>query len=160
MVGKMVRWLVLQKIVVNLQPESLSEMKRKRGLIWLLASLCALVLTVLADFQGHETTCAQAKGQEPAPSVWEPQQEQSHEATLTDATLLYRICSTRPLRILPTAGSRVVRTITSVSGGAAKQYIVKPLHRFYDSRCLLVSSPLRLSASCDDYVIALRHIIR
>ena len=134
-------------------------MKRKRGLIWFLASLCALTLTVLADFQGHGVSCNHAKGHEPAPSVWEPQQEQSHEATLTDATMLYRICSTRPLRILPTAGSRVVRTITPV-GGAAKQYIVKPLHRFYDSRCMPVSSPLRLSASCDDYIIALRHIIR
>jgi len=134
-------------------------MKRKRGLIWLLASLCALALTVLADFQRHETTCTQAQGQEPAPLVWEPEQEQSHEATLTDVTQLYRICSTRPMRVLPTVGSRVVRVLTPVSG-AAKQYIVKPLHRFYDSRCMLVSSPLRLSASCDDYVIALRHIIR
>ena len=151
--------MVLQKIVVTLQPETLLEMKRKRGLIWFLASLCALALLVLADFQGHEGSCNHAKGQEPAPSVWEPQQEQSHEATLTDATLLYRICSTRPLRILPTAGSRVVRTITPV-GGAAKEYIVKPLHRFYDSHSIPVSSPLHLSASCDDYIIALRHIIR
>ena len=134
-------------------------MKHNRGLIWLLASLCAVALTVLADFQEHGVTCVQTKGQEPAPSVWEPQQEQSHEATLTDATQLYRTCSTRPLRILPTVGSRSVRTITPVSG-AAKQYNVKPLHRYYDSRCMLVSSPLRLSASCDDYIIALRHIIR
>lgn len=134
-------------------------MNCKRGLIWLLASLCALTLTVLADYQGQESVCVLVQGQEPARSVWEPEQEQPHEATLTDTTLLYRACGARPMRIIPTAGSRVVRTLTAVNG-AAKQYIVKPLHRFYDSRCMLVSSPLRLSASCDDYIIALRHIIR
>lgn len=144
---------------VNLQSEISSDMKRNRGLIWLLASLCALFLTVLADNQEHHVACMQAVEHRTAASnVWKPQQEHSHEATFTDATQLYRICSTRPLRIIPTVGSRALRSITSV-GGAAKQYIDKPLNRFYDSRTL-ITSPLRLSASCDDYVIALRHIIR
>ena len=66
---------------VNLQSEISSDMKRNRGLIWLLASLCALVLTVLADNQEHHVACMQAVEHRTAASnVWEPQQEHSHEA--------------------------------------------------------------------------------
>ena len=41
-----------------------------------------------------------------------PLQQHHHEATLTDASQLYRVCSSRPQRILPSQGSKTGRTIT------------------------------------------------
>lgn len=101
-----------------------------------------------------------ADAQQPVRSaVMAPQQHRHHEATLTDASQLYRICSSRPQRILPTQGSKTERTITPC-GNMARRHHVKPLHSFYDSRLRQETAPFCLSASRDYYVIALRHIIR
>lgn len=87
------------------------------------------------------------------------QQNQPHEAVLTDASQLYHVCSSRPQRILPVQGSRGERTLTPALN-FVRQHIVKPLHSYFDSRCRQESAPFCLPSSCDYYVIALRHIIR
>ncbi len=127
--------------------------------MWLLTTLLAVCLTVWANWQGRDDVLAPECQQRAESTVTTPQRQQPHEAVLTDATQLYRICSSRPQRLVPTQGSRSERTVAPLSG-FARQHIVKPLHSYYDSRCRLESAPFCLLASRDYYVIALRHIIR
>ncbi len=135
------------------------KLMRKRGFILYLTALCAVCLTVVTHWQGQADVPEQKLSERAESSVMTPQRQQPHEATLTDATQLYRICSSRPQRILPSQGSRSERTQTPAFN-FIRQHIVKPLHSYCDSRCRLESAPFCLSASCDYYVIALRHIIR
>ena len=122
-------------------------------------ALTVVLLTVLLSWQGREVVSVQ-ETERPVQSVVKTAQErQHHEATLTDATQFYRICSSRPQRVTPTQGSKTERT-TNPCGGLARRYIVKPLNTLYDSRRRLETAPFCLSASRDYYVIALRHIIR
>ena len=132
---------------------------RRRGFLWFLTVLCAVCLAVVIHWQGQDVQPAENLTERTESSVVTPQRQQHHEATLTDATQLYRICSSRPQRILPTHGSRSERTLTPAFN-LVGQHIVKPLHSYHDSRCRQESAPFCLSASCDYYVIALRHIIR
>ena len=132
---------------------------RKRSFIGFLTALCAVCLAVVTHWQGQDVASEQNQRERSESSVVTPQRQQHHEATLTDATQLYRICSSRPQRILPTQGSRSERTLTPASS-FIRQHIVKPLHSYCDSRCRQESAPFCLSASCDYYVFALRHIIR
>ena len=132
---------------------------RRSGFIGFLMALCAVCLAVVTHWQEQDVLSEQILTEHTESSVVTPQQQQHHEATLTDATQLYRICSSRPQRILPTQGSRSGRTLTPAFN-CVSQTIVKPLHSYHDSRCRLESAPFCLSASSDYYVIALRHIIR
>lgn len=123
--------------------------------IWLL--LTAVLLTVYDNWQARGY--AQDLDQEQRVStVITPQDTRHHEATLTDATSLYRVCSSRPQRLLPTHGSKTERTANPC--GFVRRHIVKPIHFLHDSRRRLETAPFCLSASCLYYVIALRHIIR
>ena len=125
----------------------------------MLLLLTTVLLTALRGWQPVAVTGVPDVVQRAESSVMTPQRQHHHEATLTDATQLYRVCSSRPQRMAPTQGARSVRTLTP-SCGFARQHIVKPLRSFFDSRCRLESAPFCLSASCHYYVIALRHIIR
>ena len=87
-----------------------------------------------------------------------PQHHHHHEATLTDATNLYRVCTSRPQRVLPTHGSNSERTVSPCH--LSRRRIVEPLKFRHDGRRRLESAPFCRSASCDYYVYALRHIIR
>ena len=136
------------------------RMKRKRSFIWLLTALFAVCLTVLQNWQEQETVSLQSLQERTESSVITPQRQQPHEATLTDASQLYRVCSSRPQRILPSQGPKTERTIPPFGGFAQRQHIVKRLYSHYDSRCRKETAPFCMSASCDYYVIALRHIIR
>ena len=136
------------------------RMKRKRSFIWLLTALFAVCLTVLQNWQEQETVSLQSLQERTESSVITPQRQQPHEATLTDASQLYRVCSSRPQRILPSQGQKTERTITPFGSSAQRQHIVKRLYSHYDSRCRKETAPFCMSASCDYYVIALRHIIR
>ena len=127
----------------------------------ILTALCAVCLTVLLSWQNDSKVCVEENCQHKESTVFTPQQHQPRmEATLTDATQIYRICNSRPQRILPTQGSKTERTITPYSSSAIRTYIAKTLYSYYDSRCRLETAPFCMSASCDYYVIALRHIIR
>ncbi len=134
-------------------------MKRKHSFVWIIAALIAVCLTVILNGQEQEAVSRQNKPEQRESSVMVPRQQQPHEATLTDATQLYRVCTSRPLRLLPTQGSRSERFLTPAIK-LVRQYILKPLHSHHDSRCRMESAPFALSASRDYYVIALRHIIR
>ena len=125
----------------------------------LMAALSALLLTVLLNWQGEDSVPQQEATRQPHTAVVTPQKQHHREATLTDASQLYRICSSRPQRINPTQGGKTNRT-TNMCGGVVRRHIVKPFKSFHDSRCRLETAPFCLSASRDYYVIALRHIIR
>ena len=135
-------------------------MKRKHCFIWLLTALLAVCLAVLQNWQEQNVVPAQSCHERAESSVITPLRQQPHEATLTDASQLYRVCSSRPQRILPSQGSKTERTITPFGSFAQRQRIVKHLYSHYDSRCRKETAPFCMSASCDYYVIALRHIIR
>ena len=135
-------------------------MKRKRSFIWLLTALFAVCLAVLQNWQEQNVVPAQSCHERTESSVITPLRQQPHEATLTDASQLYRVCSSRPQRILPSQGPKTERTITPFGSFAQRQHIVKRLYSLYDSRCRKETAPFCMSASCDYYVIALRHIIR
>lgn len=132
---------------------------QKRSFIWFLTVLCAVCLAVVSHWQGQDIVPEQKPLECAESSVVTSQRQQPQEAVLTDATQLYRICSSRPQRTLSTQGSRTERTLTHTFH-FFRQHIVKPLHSYFDSRCRQESAPFCLSSSCDYYVIALRHIIR
>lgn len=134
-------------------------MKRTHGVIWFFAAMCAFCLTVLANHQENFLVSEQSTRQQTESALQEPQQQRAIDATLTDATHLFRVCSSRPVRVIPTVGARSVRSITSFCT-FARQYIVKSFNSFYGSRCSSALTTFCLPASCDYYVIALRHIIR
>jgi len=135
-------------------------MRRILLMIRMLTVLCAVCLTVLLNWQSKDDALAGIALQPMESTVMVPLQQHHHEATLTDASQIYRVCSSRPQRILPSQGSKTGRTITPFGNFALRQHIVKHLYTYYDSRCRLEAAPFCLSASCDYYVIALRHIIR
>ena len=126
----------------------------------ILTALCAVCLTVLLNWQNHNDAAVTESYQHRQSSVLAPQHQHQQEATLTDASQIYRICSSRPQRVLPTQGAKTERTVTPFGSFANRQHQVTPLNSYYDSRCRLETAPFCLSASCDYYVIALRHIIR
>ena len=136
-------------------------MRRALTMTKILTALCAVCLTVLLNWQNRYCATVEEAGQHRESSVVAPQQHQPRmEATLTDATQIYRICNSRPQRVVPTQGSKTERTVTPFGSFVIRQHIVKPLNSYYDSRCRLETAPFCMSASCDYYVIALRHIIR
>jgi len=137
-----------------------ARMRRTLTMTRILAALCAVCLTVLLNWQNRCDATVTESYQHSESSVLTPQHQHHQEATLTDASQIYRICSSRPQRVLPTQGSKTERSITPFGSYAIRQRNVKPLYSHYDSRCRLESAPFCLSASCDYYVIALRHIIR
>ncbi|MBR1389641.1 MAG: hypothetical protein IJ569_08485 [Prevotella sp.] len=126
----------------------------------ILITLGVAFLSVVLNWQGLTFAPEQltAHGRQSAGTVMSPQKHQHHEATLTDATSLYRVCSSRPQRLLPTQGSKTERTANPC--GFVRRHIVKPLQFLHDSRRRLETAPFSLSVSCHYYVIALRHIIR
>ena len=135
-------------------------MRRILLIIRMLTVLCAVCLTVLLNWQSKDDALAEIPLHPMESTVMVPLQQHHHEATLTDASQIYRVCSSRPQRILPSQGSRTERTITPFGNLALRQHIVKHLYTYYDSRCRQETAPFCMSASCDYYVIALRHIIR
>lgn len=132
---------------------------QKRSLIWFLTVVCAVCLAVVTHWQRQNIVSDQKPLECVEPSVVTSHRNQPQEAVLTDASQLYRICSSRSQRTLSTQGSRNERTLTHTFH-FFRQHIVKPLHSYFDSRCRQESAPFCLSSSCDYYVIALRHIIR
>ena len=136
------------------------RMKRKCSFIWLLTAVFAVCLSVLMNRQEDNIVSLQSLPEPAGSAVMAPQRQQPHEAMLKDASQLYRICSSRPQRILSTQGSKTERTITPFDNFVQRHHIVKHLYSHYDSRCRKETAPFCMSASCDYYVIALRHIIR
>ena len=87
-------------------------MRRILLMIRMLTVLCAVCLTVLLNWQSKDDALAGIALQPMESTVMVPLQQHHHEATLTDASQIYRVCSSRPQRILPSQGSKTGRTIT------------------------------------------------
>lgn len=87
-----------------------------------------------------------------------PSDERRDQAMLSDTRIWYRLCHTRPQRLAPVYG--VGHGKPHGKPSLAIRQKVKPLKAFHDRRRKAESLPLRLVASCDYYVIALRHILR
>lgn len=134
-------------------------MKRVCRVICFLTVLLTVWLTVITSWQKSDVYDLQKIQQNTEFSFQIPNQQQHHEATLTDAAQIYRICSSRPQRILPSQEFRHDRVWASFYG-SSRRHIINLLYSFHDSRWRLKSSPFCLHVSCDYYVIALRHIIR
>lgn len=130
---------------------------RRAFLMRMLTALCAVCLAVLVNWQGEAVTRAEGLRQQSA-SVVVPKHQHHQEAILTDALQLYRICSSRPQRVISSQGSRTENT--PFGWFARLKHHVKPLYSFYDSRSRGETAPFCMSASCEYYVIALRHILR
>ncbi|MBQ7471337.1 MAG: hypothetical protein IJS97_02795 [Prevotella sp.] len=132
----------------------MSKIQKIGGILLL---LIAVLLTVHCSRQ-EDGVAPMIEQEQRTATITTPQETHHHEAILTDANNLYRICSSRPQRLLPTLGSNKVRTANPC--GFCRVHIVKPIQHLYDSRCRLETAPFSMSASCHYYVIALRHIIR
>ena len=128
-------------------------MIRKRSLIWFLAALSAVCLAVIIHGHGLDAVPEQDRSEFSESSVITSQHNQHHEATLTDASILYRICSSRPHRIQSERSQ-------SSALHLVRRHIDGLLHSYFDSRCRKEAAPYCQPSSCDYYVIALRHIIR
>lgn len=135
-------------------------MRRLLLMIRMLTAVCAVCLAVLLNSQSHGGEAVVESGQHRVASVLTPQHQHHHEATLTDASQLYRVCSSRPQRVLVSQGSKPERTVTPFGSLLFRQHVVKPLYSYHDCRGRLETAPFCMSASSDYYVIALRHIIR
>lgn len=84
-----------------------------------------------------------------------PVKHQQAEALLSDGQDIYRICNSRPQRVLPTHGSKSERAAGRPS------YHYQPSKKFLgDGQTRTESAPFQSHASRLYYVIALRHIIR
>lgn len=126
--------------------------------------LLLMLPAVVQSWQGadvQKSTAGQpvvVVGEQGAPVVQAPSDHYRHAAVLTDARGLYRVCNTRPQRVLPHYGSSHER-------GAGRTVLalhqtVKPFQSPYDGRCRRESAPFCSAASCRYYVYALRHILR
>ena len=133
--------------------------KKMMKAIRMATAIIAVMLTVVLSWQQQDCVLVQQVPEQPQSAVMSPQKQHHHEATLSDASQLYRICSSRPQRIMPSHGSKTERT-TTPCGSWLRRTIVKPQNPVYDSRCRLETAPFCLAALRNYYVIALRHIIR
>lgn len=134
-------------------------MKRMVKIARMLMALGAILLTVVLGWQDRSLASEQtAKDCQSAEVLMTPHEPLHQEAVLTDATSLYRVCSSRPQRLLPTYGSKTERAVNPCS--FVRSHIVKSVQFLHDSRRRQETAPFCLSASCLYYVIALRHIIR
>ena len=92
-------------------------------------------------------------------SVQASDDRQQHEAVIADGRDIYRICSTRPQRVLPSHSSNTQRTTCKLPVALRHQY-GQTLKHFYSRGRRTERAPFCFVVSRDYYVIALRHIIR
>ncbi|MBP3829268.1 MAG: hypothetical protein ILA06_03045 [Bacteroidaceae bacterium] len=90
-------------------------------------------------------------------ALTDPQPGRHHEAMLNDARGVYRLCNTRPGRLLPThgagSGKNAARSL------AVRRSGIKHLFFLHDGRRRLETAPFQTAASRDYYVFALRRIL-
>ncbi|MBR1414785.1 MAG: hypothetical protein IJ570_02860 [Prevotella sp.] len=124
--------------------------------------LVLLLLTLLMGCRQQGDTPVEIISAATADDVSTVQQAgdpQQQAAVLSDARQLYRICTTRPQRVLPTQGSQQQRTSGKASCAVRTTYH-QSFNRFYDGRYRTETAPFRFVASRDYYIIALRRILR
>lgn len=133
----------------------------KRLIVYILLLMLPVVVQSWQGADVQRTVAGQpvaaVSGQE-APVVQAPSDHYPHAAVLTDGRGLYRVCNTRPQRVLPHYGSQHERGTGRTV--LALHQTVKLFQSLYDGRCRRESAPFCSAASCRYYVYALRHILR
>ena len=93
-------------------------------------------------------------------TVWLRGDQQSRQtALLSDASHLYRICNSRPQRLLPSQGAKNERTVGKLPFALCNNQNVKLKNSFGGSAVADLPA-VHFAASCDYYVYALRRILR
>ena len=94
-----------------------------------------------------------------AASIQATDNDEQQAAILSDASDIYRICSTRPQRVLPTQSPQTQQTTGKTP--VALRYLNRgTLKHLYGRGGRTEQAPFCFVVSRDYYVIALRHIIR
>jgi hypothetical protein len=91
-------------------------------------------------------------------SVQATDDRQQQAAVLSDTRDIYRVCTTRPQRVLPSQGSNTQRTPGKLPVALRHLHGLTPKHA-YGRRARTETAPFCFVASRDYYVIALRHIL-
>lgn len=123
----------------------------------LLTAFCLFWLSVLAFCQNKEVVFGNEHRQLATSSVVVPDKQPQKEATLSDAMHLYRICSSRPQRVVSKLNPKNEKSF-SFCGNCFKHLSVHVPNTF-DCRCLIGKAFFWLSVSRYYYVIALRRIL-
>jgi len=97
------------------------------------------------------TTSAESQG-----TFTDASQGHNADAILSDASHVYRVCNTRPSRLLPTS---FLRTPHSIGRLFLTHYLKNSLKFPKDNRRFSLSLFPLSFASCQYYVIALRHLL-
>lgn len=112
------------------------------------------MLIVSMAFGGHGTTSAASTQRNDKLQKVE-QKENSHDAVLTDASNVYRVCNSRPQRIVPTWFA------PSHGQGNKLPYYHKfyqPLFTQFGGTVRLETAPFHFDVASKYYVICLRHL--
>lgn len=126
----------------------------------LLPLLIVLLTLTLNCLHGRDDVLEALPKDSGTETLWQQDsQRERSEALLSDASHLYRICNTRPQRLLPSQGAQHERSSGKLPFGWLTRHSFTLKHTFGGSP--LQSLPLfRFAASCDYYVYALRRILR
>ena len=128
-----------------------------------LTLLIIVLLTATLSCSGKAEGCqcqdaADDFQKEKIASIAPKQNRNNNVAMLSNTRSTYRICNTRPQRLLPTYSSNPAKT-----QGKNHFYSIHKRFKFfklpYDGRRRQETAPFSSSASCDYYVIALRRIL-
>lgn len=114
-----------------------------------------IVLILTMAFGGHGTAAA---AQQPTSDRLQKveHKEDHHEAVFTDASALYRICTTRPYRIVPAWAQPQTSHL-----GKLPYYLKhsQTLMLHYGGRARQESAPIHFDVASRYYVICLRHLL-
>lgn len=114
-------------------------------LLLLLAAGCPGEACAAENQQQKEQLCAISTAHQP-----------SGEAILSDAQSIYRVCSSRPERILPGNGAL---QHTVVGRAACCNKHLQTLYALFRGKTRSETAPFSSKASCKYYVFALRHLL-
>jgi len=127
--------------------------------IQLALALTFVMLAVGSCWQHKESMASQQVEGNTQQTIINTPKEYQREATLTDASQLYRICSSRTHRINSTNEAKTEK-FNSTYNCSTRHKATKTLYSLHDSRRRIETAPFNTFASRDYYIIALRHIIR
>lgn len=116
--------------------------------------LFLITLIISMTFGGHGTMgAAPVQGNDKVQKV--EHKENSHDAVLTDASNVYRVCNSRPQRIVPTW-----LTPSHGQGNKLPYYhkFCHPLFTQFGGRQRQETAPFHFDVASKYYVICLRHL--
>ena len=115
--------------------------------------LIILLLLVVCQQEAHAVT---RQRENSVVCVLYQHADTSKEAVLSDSQSIFRICSSRPQRIIPVFVENTGKIL-----GRIVFYISKPQSCFLQlgGCCRLETAPFQSQASCDYYVFALGHLL-